>query len=224
MRVSALEGHRLWASTYDAGLNPVVALESRLLSDLLCPINGQSFVDVACGTGRWMTHLRERGASVFGADASPEMLAQACQKKTLRGRLVLADAGNLPLLDRIADVTLCSFAAAYFTSLKAVMGEMARITRRGGRVVLSDLHPAGIAAGWTRSFRLHGSVYEMEHFNPSLDEFRAAGRDANLHLHIQIDASFGDAERLIFRSAGKAHMLAELSRVPAVWIGIWNKV
>ena len=224
MRVPALEAHRLWASTYDVELNPVVALESRTLADLLCPIDSQHFIDVACGTGRWMTHLRQRGGFVFGADASPEMLAQACCKRNLHGRLVLAEAACLPFQDRVADMTLCSFAAGYFPSLRAAMAEMARITKRGGRIVLSDLHPAGIAAGWTRSFRLGGSVYEIEHSNPSLDEFRSAGREASLQLRIQIDASFGDPERLIFRAAGKAHMFAELSVVPAVWIGIWNKV
>lgn len=223
MRVSALEGHRLWASTYDQGLNPLISLESRILVDLLCPINRKCFVDVACGTGRWMTHVRQHGGSVFGIDASPEMIAQANRKKALEGRLVLADAGSLPFGNRIADVTLCSFAAAYFASLKTAMMEMARITSRGGRVILTDLHPAGIAAGWTRSFRLHGSFYELNHFNPSLDEFRNAGKDANLHLHIQIDATFGDPERLILRAAGKEHTFADLSRVPAVWIGVWNK-
>lgn len=224
MRVPALEGHRLWASTYDRILNPVIALESRMLANLLCPIDRQCFLDVACGTGRWTAHLRQEGGFAFGIDASPEMLSKACSKKNLHGRLVLANAANLPFRDRVADVTLCSFAAGYFNSLRRVMAEMARVTRHGGRVILSDLHHAGIAAGWTRSFRVDGSVYEMEHFSQSLDEFRNAGTEANLQLHIQIDAHFGDPERAIFRASGKAQAFAELSLVPAVWIGIWHKV
>lgn len=224
MLVPTLEGHRLWASTYDKILNPVIALESRMLANLLYPISRQRFLDVACGTGRWTTHLRQQGGSAFGIDASPEMLSEACSKKSLHGRLVLANAENLPFRDRVADVTLCSFAAGYFNSLRRAMTEMARVTRHGGRVILSDLHPASIAAGWTRSFRLDGSVYEIEHFSPSLDEFRNAGMEAKLQLHLQIDASFGDPERAIFRAAGKAQLFAELSLVPAVWIGIWHKV
>jgi malonyl-CoA O-methyltransferase len=223
MRVPVLEGHKLWAPTYDAGLNPVVALESRMLGDLLCPIDGQCFIDVACGTGRWMSHLRQYGGIAFGADASPEMLAEASRKRDLQGRLVLADAARLPFADEIADVTLCSFAAAYFFSLRAAIAEMARITRRGGRIVLSDLHPVGAAEGWTRSFRLGGSVYELEHSNPCLDEFRSAASEANLQLRLQMDAPFGEPERWIFRAAGKAHKFSELSLIPAVWIGIWNK-
>ncbi len=224
MRVAALEGHTLWASTYDAGLNPILALERRMLADLLTPVEGECFVDVACGTGRWMTYLHQYGATVLGADASPEMLSKACSKRTIKGRVVLADAASLPFRDRVAGVTLCSFAAAYFPSLKAAMAEMARVTRPGGRVVLSDLHPATVAAGWTRSFRLDGLVYEIEHLNPSLDDFHTAARQANLQLHMQLDAPFGDSERLIFRAAGKAHVFPDVSRVPAVWIGIWTKI
>jgi ubiquinone/menaquinone biosynthesis C-methylase UbiE len=224
MRVSALEGHRLWAPTYDAALNPVVALESRIMADLLRPISTKCFVDVGCGTGRWMLYVRECGAHAFGADASLEMLEQASRKRLLEGKLALADAGKLPFRSGAADVTICAFSAAYFPSLKNAVAEMARITKYGGRIVLSDLHPAGIAAGWTRSFRLGASVYEMEHLNPSLDEFHAAGREAGLHLHMQVEATFGDPERLIFRTAGREHMFAALSSVPAVWIGIWNKV
>ena len=224
MRVWALEGHRLWASSYDLGPNPVLALESRIVADLLCPIAGKRFIDVACGTGRWTAYLGEHGASPFGADACLDMLAQAGQKRFLRGRLVRADAGGLPFRAGIADVVLCSFAAAYFPCLKAAVEEMARVTRKGGRIILSDLHPAGISAGWTRSFRLGSSVYEMEHSNPSLDEFRTAAQDAGLHLHMQVEAAFGAPERLIFRAAGKEHKFAELSTVPAIWIGIWNKI
>ncbi len=223
MRISALEGHRLWAPTYDAGLNPVIALESRIMTDLLCPIVGKRFIDVACGTGRWTAYIRERGASVLGVDTSPDMLAEADRKGVLHGRLVRADAGNLPFRNCAADVVLCSFAAAYFSSLKNAMAEMARVTAHGGRIILSDLHPAAISAGWKRSFRVRESVYEMEHLNPSLDEFRAAGQEAGLHLHIRMEAAFGEPERLILRAAGKEHLFGELRSVPAVWIGIWNK-
>ncbi len=224
MVVSAQEGHRLWAQTYDTALNPVLALESRTLADLLCPVSGGCFIDVACGTGRWMQYLGKRGACAFGVDLSAEMLAQADGKRALRGKLVLADAGGLPFRDYAADATICSFAASYFPSLKQAVAEMARITRRGGQVIVSDLHPAAISAGWTRSFRLGEFVYEMEHSNPSLDEFLAAGYAASLQLDMQVEACLGDPERPIFRIAGKEHMFAELSRVPAIWIGIWNKI
>jgi SAM-dependent methyltransferase len=223
VRVSVIEGHRLWAPTYDAGLNPLLALETRVLAGVLCPIATKCFVEVACGTGRWMAHLCERGGSVFGADFCSEMLAQASRKPLLKGRLVLAEAMDLPFRNRIADVALCSFAAGYFSSLGRAVSEMARVTKRGGRVIISDLHPAGVAAGWTRSFRVGPSVYEMEHSAFSLHQLREAGQQADLHLQMQLETCLGNPERPLFRTAGKEHIFAEMTAVPAVWIGVWKK-
>ena len=223
MRVSASQGHTLWAPFYDATPNPVLALEARILRGVLPPLAPRLFVDVACGTGRWMAYLRERDARVIGLDLCAEMLAQAAVKPGLRGRLAIAEAAQLPLENEVADVALCSFAAGYISQLGKVVAEMARITKCGGRVILTDLHPEAVAAGWTRSFRIACEVYDMEHFARPLEDIRSAGQDAGLCLHIQIESGLGDPERLIFRMAGKEHLFEEAARVPAVWACIWNK-
>ena len=223
MLVSAQEGHQLWAPHYDSDANPLLALEARVLPDLLAPVQLRCFLDVASGTGRWMTYLAERGARVFGVDLCSAMLAESAKKPSIRGRSVEADAGRLPLASGIADTVLCSFAAGYLPNLKCAIAEMARIAKFGGRVILSDLHPAGIAAGWTRSFRLVGEVFEMQHFAPSVEEFQAAAQMAGLRSYMQIDAYFGEAERRYFRAARKEHLYVQLASVPAIWIGIWTK-
>jgi ubiquinone/menaquinone biosynthesis C-methylase UbiE len=223
MRVSALEGHRLWASTYDADANPLLALENRVMRHLFYPTELNLFIDVACGTGRWMSYLRQRGGIVFGVDLCGEMLAQAKQKHTLRQCLVLGDAGNLPFATGIANVSFCSFAAAYLSDLRKSVGEMARVTAHGGKVILSDLHPARISEGWTRSFRLGASVYEMEHLNTSIEEFVSAADESGLRLQMQFESSFGEQERPAFRTAGKEQLFERLANVPAVWIGVWKK-
>jgi malonyl-CoA O-methyltransferase len=223
MLISSYEGHRLWAPHYDTQVSPVLALEARVLSDLLPPIASRCFVDVACGTGRWMAFLRQRGATVFGVDLCPEMLAEARVKQQLRGRSILADAANLPFRTGVADVTLCSFAAGYLAHLHRTVFEMARVTKPGGRVIISDLHPAGVAAGWKRSFQISTSVYELNHFAPSVDELLAAGKTAGLQLYLQIENCFGEIDRPQFRAAGREHILRDLAGIPAVWIGIWKK-
>lgn len=223
MRVSALEGHRLWAPYYDADTNPVLALESRALRALLSPIASKRFIDVACGTGRWMAYLRERGATVFGIDFCVEMLGEAERKPFLCGRSAVGEAASLPFNSDVADAALCSFAAGYFPDLERAVTEMARITKRGGRVIISDLHPEGVAAGWRRSFHFGSGVYEMEHFSPSVDDLRTAAECAGLQLHIQIEAHFGERERRLFRAAGKEQMFPKLAATPAVWMGIWIK-
>jgi malonyl-CoA O-methyltransferase len=219
-----MEGHRLWAASYDAGPNPLLALESRALGVLLGPVDSLAVVDVACGTGRWAERLAQSGARVTGVDVCEPMLVRAAGKRALAGRVILADAGLLPLASEIADVTLCSFAAAYIADLRRAVSEMARITRPGGIVAISDFHPLAAAAGWTRSFRAGGRAYRMEHFARSAAQLRSLAAAAGLALELQMDAHFGEPERGIFIAAGKGAIFAALRETPAVWIGIWEKL
>jgi malonyl-CoA O-methyltransferase len=222
-RVSPIEGHRLWAPCYDAGPNPLLALESRVLGPLLGPVDSLLAVDVACGTGRWSERLTRLGARVAGIDACEPMLALAAAKPALAGRLILADAGALPLRSRIAGLTICSFAIGYFADLARAFAELARITMPGGTVAISDFHPVAVAAGWTRSFRAAGTVYHIEHFTRSSEQLCREARAAGLQLEWQASQHFGEPERAIFRAAGKADLFDAVSAIPAVWIGIWKK-
>jgi len=222
MLVSAREGHRIWAASYDSGLNPLLALQARLLPEVIGPVESRRVVDVACGTGRWAAYLLERGADVIGVDFSDEMLNRAPAR--VRSRLVLADGASLPIASDTVDLTICCFAAAYFPDLERAVSEMARITRPGGRLVISDLHPAGVEAGWTRSFRVDGAVYEMEHFRYSLEQIGRTVCRTGLASLSELHAAFGEPEREIFEAADKMAIFAAVSKVPALWIGSWRKV
>ena len=89
MRVSPLEGHRIWASSYDAGDNPLLALERRSMKKLLHSIKPSTAIDVGCGSGRWLLRLQKAGVNVIGVDFCEEMLAEARRHPSLRGRLAL---------------------------------------------------------------------------------------------------------------------------------------
>ena len=224
MRVSPLEGHRLWAPTFESGSSPLIALETRILSERLRPLlPAKRFVDVACGAGRWMHYLLERGAAVTGIDFCPEMLAEAQNKTRLNGRLVLGNVDHLPFSSEIADVTLCSLAVSFFPRLNRALSEIARITKPGGTVIVTDMHPAGILAGWVRAFRLGPSVYEIEQYSPSIDDLCEAGRRSRLQLQSQLEGCFSEPERKVFQAAGKESLFHQASRIPALWVGIWNK-
>lgn len=222
MRLSSLEGHAVWASHYDAEPNPLLALEARTLRQFMEPIPLRRFVDVACGTGRWMSYLHAHGGDVLGSDACEPMLRIAENRRGLRGRCVLAEATMLPIARRFADVTLCSFAAGYIPNLARLVCELAAITRHGGRVIVTDLHPLAVAAGWRRSFRVGTNVYDIEHVLHSEEQLFAAGERADLRLETHLQASFCESERELFERAGKSQVFDEVSRIPAVWIGVWR--
>lgn len=218
-----MEGHRTWAPAYDAGLNPLLSLETRLVLERLGPLGGFRFVDVACGTGRWMHLAHERGATVFGVDFCSEMLIQASGKAGLKGYLALADACQVPLADCSADFIMCSFAMSYLACPHQAIAEMARVSRQSGRITVTDLHPCALAAGWTRSFRSDGQVYEIDHHHHLIRTWETAAESAGLALDWCLEASFGEPERAIFRQAGKDSSFAKLSCIPALLAMSWIK-
>jgi hypothetical protein len=90
-------------------------------------------------------------------------------------------------------------------------------------VVISDLHPAADAAGWKRSFRVDGSVYEIEHFRYSLEDFTDTAEKVGLRLAAEVHGHFGEPEKPIFETAGRPEQFTAVTDVPAVWIGSWRK-
>jgi ubiquinone/menaquinone biosynthesis C-methylase UbiE len=223
MRVSARDGHRLWAEVYDSGPNPVVALERRSMAGVLKPLQTGTTVDVACGTGRWLLSLQQAGSDVFGCDACEEMLSAAQKISPLRGRVALADAEQIPFRGSIADLVLCSLSLGYFHNLDRVFSEFARASKPGGFIAVSDLHPRALASGWTRSFKLGDKLYEVEHHRRAVQEVRSAASSAGLRLAFFTEPRFGAAEFEFFQRAGKGELFQTLLSTPALFIGLWKK-
>jgi malonyl-CoA O-methyltransferase len=223
MRVTAIEGYKIWAETYDTALNPLIDLESRILPRFFAPLAGTTFADLGCGTGRWALYARREGARVIALDLSAPMLDQAAAKNELAGALVCGDACALPASDAFADTIVCSLTIAYLPSLRLFAQESARIARPGAKLVISDLHPEAAKAGWKRSFESGGETYELDHAIYTqaqiLDIFSRAG----WHLCGCEGFHFGEPQRSIFRNAGKGSFFAEARRLPALWIGSWRK-
>lgn len=221
--VEPSEGYRLWAETYDDDPNPVLALEERVLLGELGSLAGKRVLDVGCGTGRWMATARRQGATSFGIDRSQTMLRRAGKKERLAGALAVADAQCLPMRDEAVDVVVCSFALASMASVRVAIAELGRVTKRGGRVIASDLHPDTAEIPWRSTFRNGGRVYEVAQHRHDVEDFLAAGRAAGLRLLRRLEPRFGEPEREIFRRAGREGEFESARRVPAVAIFIWER-
>ncbi len=222
MNVSPLEGHRIWAATYDESPNPMLALELRTLLPRLGDLRGQKFVDAACGTGRWLAEACSRGASAAGVDLSLEMLARAKQRTGLRAAIACADLLHPPLPDGWADVAVCAFSLAYVPAIRDAVRGLARLLKPGGRLYISDIHPEGRRRGWTRSFRSGDEVYQIDHHFYRLEDLAKAGADAGLILTSLLEPCFGEQERDLFRRAGKDHLFAQTAGVPALFVAEWE--
>lgn len=222
--LSVLEGHRLWAESYDTEPNPLTALETRTMSALLNQYRPNRIIDVACGTGRWLLRFQQSEAAVAGVDLCAAMLARAARHEPLTGRLICGDVARLPFRDRAAQLVFCSLALGYFPDLRRSFSELARVCAPNGWVAISDIHPNALAAGWSRTFRANGVSHEIDHFVYHEDRIQNAAAAAGLRLISWDAAHIDEPERHLFQLAGKEHLFARASAMPALFAGVWERI
>jgi demethylmenaquinone methyltransferase/2-methoxy-6-polyprenyl-1,4-benzoquinol methylase len=119
----------------------------RRAADLANLSAGARALDVATGTGDLAFELGRRvapGGEVIGTDFSERMLEIARAKAASRSgsaavRFEAANALSLPYGDDEFDAATVGFGARNFADLGAGLGEMARVVRPGGRVVVLEI-------------------------------------------------------------------------------------
>jgi SAM-dependent methyltransferase len=145
------EGYALWSETYDQPLR-LFPIEQPVMHALLDPLPGATFLDAACGTGRYSTRLAARGHRILGVDRSAAMLAKA-REKVPAGDFREGDLEALPLEPASVDHAVCALALVHLPAIDRAMAELARVVRPGGRVIVSDVHPFVVLLGWQAQFR-----------------------------------------------------------------------
>ena len=166
-----VEAYALWASSYPAHAhNPVMQAEERAMLGLMpSTLQGQAVLDVGCGSGRYMLHALRRGAMrVIGVDLSPQMLKcagteLATFQPDTEVDLVQGGLAALPVPDARANLTICGLVIGHLESLEQSLAELRRVTRPGGTLLCSDVHPIGHALGWVRDFKSDGRRYAVRH-------------------------------------------------------------
>jgi SAM-dependent methyltransferase len=112
---------------------------------LLGPVAGRRVLEVGCGAAAAARWLAGHGADVVGLDLSAGMLRHAVAGAARTGvtvPLIQADAMALPLADGCVDVAFTAFGAVPFVDDSgAVMREVFRVLRPGGRWVFATTHP-----------------------------------------------------------------------------------
>lgn len=111
---------------------------------------GSTVLDIASGTGDFCRELQRHRLVPLSFDFSFGMLAA----DTSGAPRTQADALSLPVQNGTVDGVSCGFALRNFVDLPSFFGELARVTRPGGRIALLD-----VSVPTNPLIRLGNSVY-----------------------------------------------------------------
>ena len=106
--------------------------------------------DLGCGAGFFTTFLAQRVTKVIAVDHSSAMLEEARKSieatgsdPSLQVEFRPGDLEALPLEDGEVDAVVANLVLHHLAEFGAVVGELARVLKPGGSVVISDLRPHG---------------------------------------------------------------------------------
>jgi malonyl-CoA O-methyltransferase len=198
------EAYALWASSYPAHAhNPVMHAEERAMLGLMpATLQGQTVLDAGCGSGRYVLHTLQRGATrVTGVDLSPEMLQRAGAELSALSfnadaevALVQGSVTALPVPDAWADLTVCGLVVGHLEHLQQALSELCRVTRPGGMLLCSDVHPIGHALGWLRDFKHGDQRYAVRHTQHLYSDWHAACATLGLQIERVLEPMLDPAD------------------------------
>ncbi|WP_026368446.1 DVU_1556 family methyltransferase [Aminiphilus circumscriptus] len=127
--------HPLWRTVMGEAMHPGGrALSLRLLG--LCGFSsGTAVLDAGCGGGATLELLQAQGVRAVGLDRSAALLSRAAAK----GPVVEGNLRHIPFGEETFEGVICECVLSLQKSLFPVLGEIARVLRRGGRFGVTDL-------------------------------------------------------------------------------------
>jgi SAM-dependent methyltransferase len=124
---------------HDAGALAILVGEAR-------PQPADAMLDVACGPGFVVGAFAPLVAHATGIDVTPAMIEIARRVDAPNADFRVGDVRTMPFADASFDIVTCRYAFHHLESPFAVMREMARVCRPGGRVLVADVVVADDAA------------------------------------------------------------------------------
>lgn len=144
---------------------------------------GDTVLDVACGPGLVACYFAERADQVTGIDLTPAMIEQARRLQESKGLANLdwrvGDVTTLPFPDASFSVVFTRYSFHHILDTKAVLAEMKRVCKPGGRVVVVDVYSTDAEQG--AAYDRVEKLRDPSHVRAlGLDELTSHFRDAGL--------------------------------------------
>jgi SAM-dependent methyltransferase len=151
----------VWGSGPYQGITETITDIHRAVVEQLDPQPSQRLLDIACGTGAVAELAAAKGADVVGVDIAPALIEQAKVRAADQGLEIdyrVGDAEGLDMEDASFDLVASTCGVMFAPDHQAVAGELARVTKPGGRIAL---------ACWTPDSGLAQMFQVMRPFQPT---------------------------------------------------------
>ena len=140
-RASTLEHWESYWRGHQQDIHDTYSTGGRLVREVLADgaVDGKLVMEIGAGSGRDLLELVRNGARGIVLDYSPASLALVRQQAAAHGlpvMLVQADATRMPFRDGAIDVSFHQGLLEHFRDPRPLLAENARITKRGGRVLV----------------------------------------------------------------------------------------
>jgi SAM-dependent methyltransferase len=115
---------------------------------------GETVLDVACGTGNLTLPAARRGAHVTGLDIAPNLLDTAAERAASEGLAIRFDEGNaeeLPYADGSFETVVTMYGAMFAPRPERAAAELLRVVRPGGRVAMANWTPGSFIGAMLRA-------------------------------------------------------------------------
>jgi len=190
----------------------------QLIVDAARTTASDTVLDVACGPGLVACAFARTARHVTGIDLTPAMLEHARGLAAKDGLTnVTFEQGDvlpLPYADASFSIVVSRFAFHHFPDPAAVLAEMRRVCRPGGRVVVADLmaspDPAKAAAFHRMEMLRDPSHARMLTLDELRGLLRAAGFDAPAEAYWNMEIDVEDLLKRSFPVAGSEETIRQM--------------
>ncbi|HWU02670.1 MAG TPA: class I SAM-dependent methyltransferase [Novosphingobium sp.] len=195
-----------------------------------CALSGtEELLDVACGPGILTCALAGEARAVAGIDVTAAMIEQARAREAAMGLGNLdwhvGNAAALPFADNRFDRVVTRYSFHHMTDPVAILAEMRRVCRPGGRIVVIDATPSPeTQAAYDRMETLRDPTHTSA---LTLDQLRVLGREAGL-CEVLVDSYLLEARLDTLTDAQDMPALTAMfdadiaSGQDAIGVGAWH--